>query len=309
MLSRIAESLFWIGRYVERGDATARLLDTHLQLLLEDPWVDEDTACRGLLAIMGQSTSDEDEVARRDVLDRLAYDRTSPASIAGTIWSAREAARRARETVSSELWEVLNHTYNSQKDMALLRSAHDYFGWVRQRSAIVSGLVDSTMSRGETWSFLVLGRSLERADMTARLVATRAVTTAGAPDWTTLLRSTGAFEAFLRSTRGRAGDRQAAQFLLVDRLFPRSVVHSLDQAERCLVELRSTIGEQVAVPDEGGRILGRARSRIEYMAMNDVQENLLDEMETIQVACQSAADAVRAKFFVGEPAAWKGESA
>ncbi|MGC5629158.1 alpha-E domain-containing protein [Georgenia sp. Z1344] len=309
MLSRIAESLFWIGRYVERGDATARLLDTHLQLLLEDPWIDEDTACRALLAIMGQSTAEDDDVARRDVLDRLAYDRTSPASIAGTIWSARESARRARETVSSELWEVLNHTYNSQNDMALLRSAHDYFAWVRQRSAIVSGLVDSTMSRGETWSFLVLGRSLERADMTARLVATRAVTTAGAPDWTTLLRSTGAFEAFLRSTRGRAGDRQAAQFLLVDRLFPRSVVHSLDQAERCLVDLRSTIGEQVAVPDEAGRILGRARSRIEYMAMNEVQENLLDEMEAIQVACQHAADAVRSKFFVGEPAAWKGESA
>src|SRR5690606_17660723 len=98
MLSRIAESLFWIGRYVERADDTARILDAHLQLLLEDPWVEEDLACRSLLAVMGATAPAEDVVVtRQDVLDTLAWDRTSPGSIAGSLTAARENARRARE--------------------------------------------------------------------------------------------------------------------------------------------------------------------------------------------------------------------
>ena len=83
MLSRIAESLFWIGRYIERSDGTARILEVHLQLLLEDPWIDEDTACRSLLNVMGSLPSDTTTpVTRDDVLQRLAIDRMNPASVA-----------------------------------------------------------------------------------------------------------------------------------------------------------------------------------------------------------------------------------
>ncbi|MGR9932124.1 alpha-E domain-containing protein, partial [Escherichia coli] len=104
-------SLFWIGRYIERSDGTARILDVHLQLLLEDPWIDEDTACRSLLSVMGSPFPENvDSVRREDVLARLAVDRMNPSSIAYSITAARENARRAREIVSTELWEILNTT-------------------------------------------------------------------------------------------------------------------------------------------------------------------------------------------------------
>src|SRR3954447_7502897 len=102
MLSRIAESLFWIGRYIERADGTARILDVHLQLLLEDPWIDEPTACRSLLALMGSAPTEPDAVVTRtDVLSKLAVDRRNPSSIAYALTAARENARRAREIVST----------------------------------------------------------------------------------------------------------------------------------------------------------------------------------------------------------------
>jgi uncharacterized alpha-E superfamily protein len=95
MLSRIAESLFWIGRYIERADGTARILDVHLQLLLEDPWIDEDSACRSLLSVMGSVAPEAGDLTRADVLQQLAVDRTQPASIAYSLSAARENARRA----------------------------------------------------------------------------------------------------------------------------------------------------------------------------------------------------------------------
>lgn len=307
MLSRIAESLFWIGRYVERADDTARLLDVHLQLLLEDPWVDEDTACRSLLAIMGAAPPEDDApIGRRDVLDTLAYDRFAPGSIAGALGAARESARRARETVSTELWESLNSTWNTLPSMSRGRNAYDFFHWVRERAAVVAGIVDSSTSRDETWRFLVLGRSIERADMTARLAASRAVAGAAGPSWTTLLRACGAYEAFLRSYRGRFADAQAAQFLLLDRYLPRSVVHALDRAEQCLAELEPR-AERPGVREDAARTLGRARSHLEYLPVTDLLSNLLSEMETIQVACSHASEAIRARYFLAEPAEWVGE--
>lgn len=108
MLSRIAESLFWIGRYVERADNTARLLDVHLNVLLEDPWVDEPTANASLLAVMHVPV--QGPVSRQEVLKALATDPTVASSIAGTMTAARDNARRAREVISTEVWESLNTT-------------------------------------------------------------------------------------------------------------------------------------------------------------------------------------------------------
>ena len=176
MLSRIAESLFWIGRYIERGDGTARILDVHLQLLLEDPWVDEDTACRGLLAVMGAPSPHDGRLARGDVLAILGIDRTHPASIAYSLTAARENARRARETVSSQMWEYINTTWiGITPARRRATSPHGFFLWVIERATLIAGMADATMSRDDAWRFLVLGRSIERADMTARLVATSAI--------------------------------------------------------------------------------------------------------------------------------------
>ena len=136
MLSRIAESLFWIGRYIERSDGTARILDVHLQLLLEDPWIEEDLACRSLLSVMGSKVPEDTVLTRQSVLEILAVDRSEPASIAYSLGAARENARRAREIVSTELWECLNTTRARMPRRVSSEKVHEFFAWVRERSEI-----------------------------------------------------------------------------------------------------------------------------------------------------------------------------
>jgi len=308
VLSRIAESLFWIGRYVERADDTARLLDVHVQILLEDPWAEEDLACRSLLSVMDRPAPPEKLVVGREyVLDMLAYDRFAPSSIAGSLVSARENARRAREIISTELWECLNTTWNQLPSQMRPARPHDYFTWVRERAAIVAGIMDSATSRDDTFSFMMLGRSIERADMTARLLATRALAGSAGPGWTTLLRSCGAHEAFLRTYRGAASDERAAGFLLLDRLFPRSIVFALNQAEISLGALEPVVDR--ASVDDARRHIGHVRTNLEYRPLPDVLDNLPKEMEKVQRACSAASDAIRGRYFpsVAETT-WVGEA-
>ena len=297
MLSRIAESLFWIGRYVERADDTARILDAHLQHLLEDPWMEEDLACRSLLAVMGAASPGEDKLAQRQtVMDTLAYDRLSTGSIAGSLAAARENARRAREILSAELWECLNTTWNALSGRITGSTPHDFFAWVRERAAIVGGITDAATRRDATLQFFILGRSIERADMTARLIATRAFAGGTGPGWTTLLRSCGAHEAFLRTYRGRDSDTLAAEFLLLDRLFPRSVLFSLELAEQCLAELDPGEG-RLRIEEDARKVLGRIRSGLEYRPVLKLLGNLPGEMEEVQRGCSEASDAIRLRYF------------
>ncbi|MDQ1520028.1 MAG: hypothetical protein QOI55_1101, partial [Actinomycetota bacterium] len=231
MLSRIAESLFWIGRYVERADDTARILDVHVHTLLEDSPLDEASACADLLAAMGiEQDVKPDDLDVGAVLAVLAYDRASPSAIAGSLQAARENARGAREAISSEMWECLNTTYNAlpqQISSARRLGPHPYFTFIRAQAATMSGLSDSTMSRDDGWHFLVLGRSLERVDMTARLLSLRFGSARHLPGRVGLLRSCGAYEAYLRTHRGVLDTARVVRFLLLDRLFPRSIFHAL----------------------------------------------------------------------------------
>lgn len=308
MLSRIAESLFWIGRYIERSDGTARILDVHLQLLLEDPWIDEDTACRSLLSVMGSVPPDGLEVVgRNDVLQRLAVDRMNPSSIAYSVASARENARRAREIVSTELWECLNTTNSRMPRRLQTDKVHDFFQWARERAALAVGIVDSSTSRDESWQFFTLGRSIERADMTARLLATRSLTEASGPSWTTILRSCGAYEAYLRTYRGIPSARNAAEFLLLDRLFPRSIIYSIQQAEACMSAIDPR-ADRVGHSNSVLRALGRIRNELEYKPVADILSDLPEEMERVQVVTREASEAIRQRFFPtqAEPS-WIGE--
>lgn len=309
MLSRIAESLFWIGRYIERSDGTARILDVHLQLLLEDPWIDEDTACRSLLSVMGAPSPDDlDSVSRTDVLARLAVDRSNPSSIAYALTSARENARRAREIVSSELWETLNTTNARMPRRLQTEKVHEFFQWVRERAALAVGIVDSSTSRDEAWQFFTLGRSIERADMTARMLATRSLTQASGPSWTTILRSCGAYEAYLRTYRGMPSAVNAAEFLLLDRLFPRSIVYSVSRAEDCMSAIdprEDRVGHSNLVL----RALGRIRNDLEYRPIGEILGELPEHMDSVQKVTREASEAIRQRFFPthAEPS-WIGET-
>ena len=308
MLSRIAESLFWIGRYIERSDGTARILDVHLQLLLEDPWIEEDVACRALLAVMGSSVEDDRVLSRQDVLAILALDRTHPASIAYSLGAARENARRAREIVSTELWECLNTTRTRMPRRIATDKVHEFFGWVRERAALAVGMIESSTSRDEAWLFFTLGRSIERADMTARLLATRSLTEASGPSWTTILRSCGAYEAYLRTYRGVPSARNAAEFLLLDRLFPRSILFSVTRAEDCLRQLEPR-NERVGVSDQAQRLLGRIRSQLEYRAVAEILDDLPHQMDAVQDVTSAASEAIRQRYFPTNAApSWIGES-
>ncbi|WP_040337518.1 alpha-E domain-containing protein [Candidatus Blastococcus massiliensis] len=324
MLSRIAESLFWIGRYVERADDTSRILDVHTQRLVEDPWIDERRACANLLALMGAPDAvgvegreeAQPEADTERVLAALAFDRTSPSSIVGALSAARENARGAREVLSAEIWESLNVTHNAlpqQRTMARRYGPHSLFRFVRERSAMVFGLADATMSRDESWLFLILGRSLERIDMTSRMLSTRVLAGDAAPSWTLVLRSTGAYEPYLRTYRGVVDSSRAAEFLLLDRLFPRSVFASLVQAEACLAELeRSTVRDaaRIGVAGEAHRIVGRARTMLEFMSTPDLLAQLPARLEELQRTCSAASAAVTHRFFTEQaPQVWVPEEA
>ena len=308
MLSRIAESLFWIGRYVERSDGTARILDVHLQLLLEDPWIDEDTACRSLLSVMGHTAETSEQLNRSDVLALLGYNRGCSESIAFAVEAARENARRAREIVSTELWECLNQTNAKLPKRVADDKAHDFFRWIRERAALAIGIIESATTHDEAWQFFALGRAVERADMTARLLATRALTEASGPSWTTILRSCGAYEAYLRTYRGVPSTQNAAQFLLTDRLFPRSILYSASRAIDALRAIEPT-SNRVGVPDEAQRLLGQIHSELEFRSITDLLADLPGNMENVQIVMSAASDEVRKKYFpTSAVPVWIGEN-
>ncbi len=304
MLSRIAESLFWIGRYLERADDTARILDVQMQVLIEDPGMDERTSCEQLLSVMGV----EDYTGQPNrwmMLDLLAHNPESPVSIAAAIGAARESSRRARETLSTDIWAAINTTWRGLPTARAMRPP-DMFNWVRNRTAMISGIADSTMSRDDGWHFYMLGRSIERVDMTARLLSTAALASGPQVAWPTTLRACGAYESFIRAYRGIEADRQAAEFLLLDRWFPRSIVSSLAEAERALGNLESA-GQRSGFSDEAQRLLGRARTELEYRPLADIVFDLPVEMERLQRSCAAASDAVSARYFAeSEIHTWRG---
>ena len=314
MLSRVAESLYWIGRYVERAEDTSRLLDVHVHTLLEDPEVDEPSACRDLLAVMGVPAPEGPLDARRTT-ELLAFEPDATSSIVGALAGARENARGVREVVSSELWECLNATYHAlpAQQAAARRSGPDaFFGYVRGRAAMVTGLLDSTMPRDDGWRFLVLGRSLERVDMTSRLLWARARQSGSSAGWVGLLRSCSAHEAYLRTYRSAVEPERVLEFLVLDRLFPRSVYASLTVAEACLAELDAPTARppgRTGVDDRARRLLGRARTDLEFRVAEDLVEDLPELLDRLQRTCSGVGDAVATRYFHrGATISWAAEA-
>lgn len=298
MLSRIAESLFWTGRYLERAEDTARVLDAHLHQMLEASPVDETTACRALLEVMEVKVPDDVQPDAELVTHVLAFDDTEPSSITSSIRAARDAARSAREAISSEMWECLNSTYNGlreQRRMAEAVGPSGFFRYVRTQGAALAGLADSSMSRDDGWRFLVLGRAIERVDMTARLLTVRYASNTSSADWVTTLRCSSAHEAYLRTYRRAVDGSLVIEFLLLDRLFPRSVMHSLTLAERILVELDLDAGQVGG--SEVRRLLGRARTELEYREVGELLGDLSGHLERLQELVAAASEAIGRRFF------------
>ncbi|CAM2960389.1 alpha-E domain-containing protein [Skermania piniformis] len=307
MLARNAESLYWIGRYVERADDTARILDVAVHHLLEDATVDPDRTSRVLLRVLGIDPP-SGALDVWSVTDLVAFGRDNDASIVAAISAARENARGAREVTSGEMWECLNATFNGLPDReraARRLGPHEFFRFIKERAAMFAGLSDSTLSRDDGYRFLLLGRSLERVDMTVRLLLSRAGDRMSSPAWVTLLRSAGGHDTYLRTYRGAMDAHLVAEFILLDRLFPRSVFHSVRLAETCLQELDQRPDSRVGARAEAQRLLGRARSELEFLPPGALLEDLQDRLLALQLICREVGEAIALQYFHASPwVAW-----
>jgi len=300
VLSRAAEALFWIGRYAERAEDTARLLDVHLHQILGDAAVDEAQTCQVVATVMG--VHDRVPQTVRGVLDLLAFDAENPSSIAGALTDAWQNARGVREALSGEIWECLNATHlELPRRVSAAREfgPAPFFSYVRQRSAMLAGYFASTVSRDAGYDFLALGRSLERADMTARLLAAAVGTPARGADWVTTLRACSAHEAYLRTYQRGVEVRLVLEFLLLDRLFPRSVLHALTAGEQALARLESSAGRagRGGHADEARRVIGRTRTDLEFLPPERLLEGLPERLHQIQRGVSDASDAVARRYF------------
>jgi uncharacterized alpha-E superfamily protein len=284
-----------MGRYVERADDTARLVDVYVHRLLGQAGTGAD--CGPLFGLLGVDPG-QDEPDVGVALFLLAYDGKHPSAIAGAILAARSGARGIREVISSEMWECLNvtaHGLAAQRRAAERLGPHAFLRFVRERAALFSGLADSTMSHDDAWRFLVLGRSLERADMTARLLLARMP---GPPETsgTLLLHACGAHESFIRTHGWTAEPSRVAEFLLLDRLFPRSVLHSLVNAEDCLEALNPG-SVRMGMDDPARRPVGQLRTRLEYADPRRLPDELPELLGALQEACVEACEAITKRYF------------
>ncbi|TGD90664.1 hypothetical protein BayCH28_02075 [Mycolicibacterium sp. CH28] len=309
MLARNAEALYWIGRYVERADDTARILDVTVHQLLEDSSVDPDQTSRVLLQVLGIETP-KHALDLWSLTDLVAFSRglEGGCSIVDAISAARENARSAREVTSSDMWECLNTTYNAlaERERAARRlGPHEFFSFIEGRAAMFAGLADSTLSRDDGYRFLLLGRAIERVDMTVRLLLSRVGDSASSPAWVTVLRSAGAHDTYLRTYRGVLDANRVVEFMLLDRLFPRSIYYSLKLAEHSLDELMHRAPNRVGSTAEAQRLLGRARSELEFIRPGVLLESLEERLAGLQATCRDVGEAVALQYFHSAPwVAW-----
>lgn len=309
LLSRVAESIFWIGRYVERAEGTSRILDVLVHHTLEERGADGGGAAARLLAVMGlpQAEGPPDLWA---VTELLASDTANPSSIAGALRAARDNARAVRHVIPAELWEQINGTWadlRSEWELAGRVGPGTYLSFVRTRAAAITGLADTTMSRDQTWTFFTLGRALERADVVARQLGSLPLDDLTDSGLVTLLRSCGGYEPYLRRSHGVVELPGVVDFLVRDRLFPRSALAALLTAEGCLSQLD---GARTDRWDEARGLVGLARAELEFTAPQSLLADLPRTLERLQRTCSDVNDAVTRRYFTHElPTEWRrGES-
>lgn len=292
MLSRIAESLYWIGRYVERAEDTARITDVNYHHTLEMGALADAPERRrqhweALLTIVGDRerfAAWHDEANEETVPHYLVFDATNPHSVVSCIARARENARMMRHQIASEMWEVLNRFYLELQHKQEVgdtpvgaENAHQFYRWVIEFSHLFQGITDSTMPREEGWYFLQAGKFLERAEKTARaldvkyhLLAADALAEAargaervglgGASDgvpgdwhqWLAVLRSMSAYEAYHKVYRSAVRPRGVIEFLTLSPIFPRSIRFSINEVAGSLAQIAAHQTGNVVTGTLGG---------------------------------------------------------
>jgi uncharacterized alpha-E superfamily protein len=302
MLARDAENLFWLGRYLERAEDTARLLDVTYHGLLEATVAEERTAWRGVLHAVGLDEAYREmraPITGTAVSAFLVDDRANPGSILSAVEAARENARTVRESLSTEVWETLNSFCLTLRSRNLRseveQQPHELYGFVRQQCQTVAGVANETLARDEGWRFLKLGWNLERAEWSSRLLRVRQqyLEASGFHEWVGTLRSASALEAYRRAHRTSMDPLDVVSFLLLSRTFPRSVFFAVRTAEDSLRMLQGD-----AEPGLALRLAGRLRAELEFSDISEIMGGDLEgELFRFESSIRGVSAAVGAQYF------------
>jgi uncharacterized alpha-E superfamily protein len=297
MLSRVADSIYWMSRYVERAENVARFIDVNLKLALDatDPTTQQ---WEPLVKISGDQEAFDKRYGQanaENVLKFLAFDPENPNSIISCLRSARWNARSVREVISQEMWLELNKFYLMVDSAAAapsrISSLDEFFTDVKNGSHLFEGVTEATMTHGEAWHFCRLARQLERADKTSRMldvkyfILLRSVEDVGTAfddlQWAAVLRSTSAFQMFRRD-RGRITPKGVVDYLLLDRLFPRAINACLIAANESLHSISGTPIDRFKNSPE--KMLGQLCSDLSFASVDEIitagLHEYLDELQT-----------------------------
>lgn len=254
MLSRVAASLYWMSRYLERAENIARLVDVNLQLLIDFGSIDDQRVKEHWLPVLRSAGDEEtffeyyENADSANVTEFMTFRKENPNSVFSCVCHARENARQVRDQISLEMWEVLNECYlflQSTNARQIWANGPDaFYDQIKKFSHLFQGLTDSTFSRTEGWEFIQFGKFLERADKTTRILDVKyhillpkATDVGGAVDaaqWQAVLRSTSALEAYRRFYVTEILPKKVAEFLILSPSFPRSIRYCLEQLDDCL---------------------------------------------------------------------------
>jgi uncharacterized alpha-E superfamily protein len=316
MLSRVADSVYWMARYIERAENVARYVDVSLEASLDNPsnpgkqWMPL-LAAAGDQAIFVEKYGEA--MAARDhgtaIMRFLAFDPEYPNSIVSCVTKARENARQVRGSLALEAWEHLNKFYHylnsSEARRRAVESPHDFFSEIRTASYLFEGIVESTMSRGEEYNFLKLGRFLERADQTSRILDVKYFILLPTPSdvgsvvddllWAALLHSVSGYEMF-RKRHGRIVPERVVDFLVLDRQFPRAILYCLERAEECLLNLSGT--PMGSFRNNAEKNVARLRANLAYTNVEEViNQGLHEFLDEFQNGLGQVGEGILETFF------------
>ena len=319
LLSRVAEAVYWMARYIERAENVARFLDVNHNLMIDLPhgytgqW-------QPIIDTTGDSALFREryqEATQQNVMQFLAFDPEYGNSIYSCIRAARENARSVRETISSEMWQQINNLYlliTEESRREQHSSLPAFCSQVRMACHLFYGIQDVTMSHNEAWHFIRMGSLLERADKTSRILDVKyfillpSVTDVGTPyddvQWSAVLKSVSGFEMY-RKRHGRISPDSIVEFLLLDGQFPRAIRYCVSRADRSLHAVTGTPIGTFACGSE--QLLGMLRSELDFARVEPILGNGLHEFcDALQTKMNKIDECVLADFFAQHPSAAAG---
>lgn len=298
MLSRVADSLYWMSRYLERAEHTARLIDVHLNQMLDQAGGDANLRWQRLLRSL-HTAQPVEEADAYSVTRSLTFDEANTSSIVSCIASARENARQVREQISSEMWVQLNRLFLQVKQTSMEQiwhaEPHKFLNSVKEETYLFQGITDATMSHSEGWHFIRVGRFLERTTATAALLDTHfsvfLTDQTGYESepldylsWVELLRSCASFEAYCKVYTAALRPARIAEFLLLNAEAPRSIRFACAMMQGALQAIAKSTGARN--PGRAERLAGRLRAMLDYDQIEEILSGDLHEyLESIQRQC------------------------